>query len=72
MKQRIFSGIAATLCALTLVCPITAQAKAPNDEGDASVQVEETKWYYRNNNGVEEKRLWSLVEGRWLTAWIPV
>lgn len=75
MKQRIFSGIAATLCALTLLCgvaPMTAHAKAPSNEGDAVVQTNDVRWYYRtDNNGNREKRLWSMIEGRWLTDWIP-
>lgn len=74
MKQRICSGIAATLCALTLLCgvvPMTAYAKAPSSEGDAVVQTNDYRWYFRTNNGVREKRLWSMLEGRWVTDWIP-
>ena len=39
----------------------------PADE----TQTEQVKWYYRNINGFEEKRLWSLTRGIWLTDWIP-
>jgi len=28
------------------------------------------KWYYRTHNGVEQKRLWSLTYGYWVTDWI--
>lgn len=38
---------------------------------ESVTRVEETTWYYRYNNGVYEKRLWSITEGRWLTDWIP-
>lgn len=45
--------------------------KSQNEEA-IQTRVEETDWFYRNNNGVIEKRLWSYTYGRWLTDWIPV
>ena len=39
----------------------------PTDE----TQAEQVVWYYRDNNGVKEMRLWSITRGIWLTDWIP-
>ncbi|MDO4539936.1 MAG: hypothetical protein Q4B48_02365 [Syntrophomonadaceae bacterium] len=34
-------------------------------------RAEETMWYFRNNNGVLEKRLWSITYRYWKTDWMP-
>lgn len=47
------------------------EQKSQNEEA-IQTRVEETDWFYRNNNGVIEKRLWSYTYGKWLTDWIPV
>lgn len=75
MKKRIRTAVAALLCVLTLCSAGLAPAYAAppsDDEGGISAQFEEFRWYYRNNNGVEEMRLWSLTKGEWVTDWIPV
>ena len=75
MKQRFTTAIAALLCALTIFSAGIAPAMAyapPSGGGDASIQAEEVCWYFRNNNGVEEMRLWSITYAKWRTAWIPV
>ncbi len=41
------------------------------DDGEISPRAEQTEWFFRNNNGVMEKRLWSYTYGKWLTDWIP-
>lgn len=34
---------------------------------------EETEWYYRiTDDGLVQKRLWSLTYGYWLTDWITI
>ena len=74
MKQRILKGIVALLCALTLFSTGIAPAHAyapPSGEGDAVIQAEEVRIYYRWNHGVREMRIWSVTYGRWLTAWVP-
>ena len=75
MKQRILAAAVAAVCALSLFCtaaPVTAHA-ATGGGGEAVVQSKECIWFYRTaSDGTREKRLWSLTEGRWLTAWIPV
>ncbi|EHL07556.1 hypothetical protein HMPREF0322_01673 [Desulfitobacterium hafniense DP7] len=35
------------------------------------IHAEETEWYYRVQNGVMEKRLWSITKRVWLTDWMP-
>ena len=74
MKRRILSVIAALLCALVLssgIAPAMAYAP-PSGEGIVSPQAEEVCWVYRNNNGVDEMRLWSITYAKWKTGWIPV
>lgn len=75
MKQRILTTVIAVLCSMVLlsmeIAPVHAYAP-PNGEGDAVIQAEEVRWYYRTRDGVEEMRLWSLTRGIWLTDWIPV
>lgn len=39
---------------------------------ESVTRAEETRWYYREINGVWEKRLWSITYGVWLTDWMPV
>lgn len=75
MKQRMLTAIAVLLCALTLLSTgiAPAMAYAPSGgEGDGIQLFEEVEWYYRNNNGVDEMRLWSITRQIWLTDWIPV
>lgn len=75
MKQRILKGAAALLCALTLIStgitPVHAYAP-PSGDGDAVIQAEEIRIYYRWNDGVREMRIWSLTYQRWITDWVPV
>lgn len=74
MKQRILTTVAATLCALMVfsVGIAPAYANVPSGEGDAIIQAEQVRIYYRINNGVYEMRLWSLTRGVWMTDWEPV
>lgn len=46
----------------------------PTSASDSGIMpcAEETEWYWRNNNGIVEKRLWSITYGKWLTDWIYV
>lgn len=72
MKKRILAAFVALMCAVTLLAaPVQAYAP-PSDEGGISTQSEHVCWYFRNNHGVEEMRLWSITRGIWLTDWVPV
>lgn len=46
--------------------------KTPTNETVITTRGEQTEWVYRNNNGVIQKRLWSLTYAKWLTDWINV
>lgn len=74
MKKCILNIIAVILCALalcsTMFAPVYAYAP-PDDDGGISTCAEVVRWYFRTNNGVEEMRLWSVTQGRWLTDWVP-
>lgn len=75
MKQRIVTAVAALLCAFTLFSAGIAPAHAyapPSGEDVVSPQAEEIVVFYRNNNGVDEMRVWSLTRGIWLTDWVPI
>lgn len=75
MKRRILTTVIALLCAFSLFSTGVAPAMAatvPTGEAQVEPRAEEVRWYYRNNNGVDEMRLWSLTYGYWKTAWIPV
>lgn len=68
-----------TICAIiTLlnVCTVGSMAStepAPlTSTPELTVRGEETMWYYAYNNGVLQKRLWSLTYAKWLTDWIDV
>ena len=65
------------LVLLTSLLPLSVNAAALQRKETEIVEeeiqrAEQTEWYYRINNGVLEKRLWSITYGRWLTDWIPV
>lgn len=75
MKQRVLGAALAVLCTMMLFLAGAAPAHAyapPGGGGDAVIQAEQVVWYYRNNHGVDEMRLWSLTYQEWMTDWIPV
>jgi len=37
-----------------------------------SPRAEETTWFFRNNNGIMQMRLWSITYRKWLTDWIDI
>ena len=75
MKRRILTVVTTVLCTLMLlsagIAPVHAYAP-PSGEGDAVVQAEQVRWYFRTRDGVREMRLWSLTYQEWMTDWIPV
>lgn len=80
MKRFVSLFLALMMC-LSLSAAAFADELIPEEEagliagsvrpGD-STQAEETTWYFRNNNGIMQMRLWSLTYGRWLTDWIDI
>lgn len=76
MKRRILTTAVALVCTLTLfvtgIAPAYACVMPFSNESDVVAHAEEFRWYYRNNNGVEEMRLWSITYQEWVTDWVPV
>lgn len=79
--KKLFLFILVLISIMENVCVImarenlTSSVSDRNSRKEISVKnkrTEETRWYYRMNNGVREKRLWSITRGEWLTNWIPV
>jgi len=62
------------LCTPAFAAEVTVPETVSTGTEQTEVQprAEQTKWYYRVNNGVLEKRLWSLTYGYWKTDWEPV
>ncbi len=59
-------------CAAADAAGVGASAQAINRPGVASPQAEETVWCTRWHNGKQQKRLWSITHGIWLTDWIDI
>ena len=77
MKRKRIITIIVLLVLLTSLLPLSVNAAALQRKETEIVEeeiqrAEQTQWYYRINNGVLEKRLWSVTYQRWLTDWIPV
>jgi hypothetical protein len=77
--MRVFKTILISiLICLTLfgtVAAVNIEAAAYGTEaetGEIQPRIEETKWYYKNVDGVLYMRLWSITYGKWLTDWIIV
>lgn len=49
-----------------------ASPKSALNDTIITPQSEQTEWIFRNNNGVIQKRLWSITYGVWLTDWMNV
>ncbi len=63
-----------TSFSVTAYADVTSTEPIPTDETNSEIMplAEEREWFYRNNNGMVEKRLWSYTYGKWLTDWIVV
>ena len=77
MKVKRIITIIVLLVLLTSLLPLSVNAadlqRKETEIVEEEIQrAEQTEWYYRINNGVLEKRLWSITYLRWLTDWIPV
>ena len=77
MKVKRIITIIVLLVLLTSLLPLSVNAadlqRKETEIVEEEIQrAEQTEWYYRINNGVLEKRLWSITYQRWLTDWIPV
>jgi len=65
--------ICLTLFGTVAAANIEAATYAVETEtGEIQPRVEETRFYYKNVDGVLYMRLWSITYGKWLTDWIIV
>ena len=76
MKVKRIVTVIVLLVLLTSLLPLSVNAAALSKETEIVEEeiqrAEQTQWYYRINNGIPEKRLWSITYQRWLTDWIPI
>ncbi len=79
--KRIISMLLALIICLTMSVSAFAEAIVSPDGSDDEIiavkpgeysRAEETTWYFRNNNGIIQMRLWSITYRKWLTDWINV
>lgn len=72
-KIKLFVPILLTCVALSSI-PVAANPLSTSsitEETSISPKTEVVKWYYRyNDEGVYQKRLWSVTNGVWITDWI--
>lgn len=76
-RKKNIAVICGVLLCITASMP--AYAATGLNEGSSAVSItqitprgEQTIWYYRVINGVNQKRLWSVTYGCWKTDWINV
>ena len=74
--KKIVSLLLVFILVLSLSVPAFAAPDLPVGEEELSAdadgtRAEQTVWFFRNNNGILEKRLWSITYRKWLTDWIP-
>ncbi len=76
MKTKVIKGLIIGLIVagigVTGVCLIRAKHTAEAKQEEILLCKEETKWYYRTENGVLQKRQWSLTYGKWMSEWTDV
>jgi len=74
MKKVLFIALA-SLCVLNMAATTVGAVEMQPETTTQIItpQTEELKWYYRyNEQGVLQKRLWSITYGYWMTDWIDV
>ena len=78
--KRILSLILALVMCLSLSATVFAESGETPEEavqelandGDQT-RPEETEWYYRiTDDGLFQRRLWSITYGYWKTDWITI
>lgn len=77
MKRFISLILALVICLSFSALAFAECPEAPEEESgeelivpDEQTRWEETEWYYRiTDDGLFQRRLWSLTYGYWLTDW---
>lgn len=75
MNKKVFLCILTLIMCIFAVEPCYLRAESTEvvsvlSENTNITRAEETRWYFREYNGVKQKRLWSLTYGYWKTDWI--
>ena len=69
VAAQLFIAPASTLNMVETVVPEVSTEVALTKDDEVTRQ-EEFMWFYRVYNGKDQKRLWSITNGRWVTDWI--
>ena len=74
-KKKIIFIISCLILCFLLIEPCYVKAADTQTESvpnktQSMARSEETRWVYRELNGIKQKRLWSLTYGYWKTDWI--
>ena len=80
MKRIISLLLTLVMCLSFSVAAFAENPNVPGKENGAELIVpgeqpraEETQWYYRiTDDGLFQKRLWSITYGYWKTDWITI
>lgn len=80
MKRIISLILALVMCLSFSVAAFAENPNIPGEEDGEELiipgeqpRAEETQWYYRiTDDGLFQKRLWSLTYGYWKTDWITI
>ena len=74
--KRIISFLLALVLCLSLPALVYAEytnSAAVNYSLENTDRAEETEWHYRiTDDGLFQKRLWSITYGYWKTDWITI
>lgn len=68
-KKIIVLCLCIGICFSGIIRPVYAQTNV-NNYSSISTKAQKVRWYYRNHNGIKQKRLWSITNGHWKTDWI--
>ncbi len=62
--------LSSTFCAPVLAADNADNTPESNIQAADNARTSQNVWYTRTYNGKQQKRLWSLTYGCWLTDWI--
>ena len=68
MKKLITLTLTVALC-MTLFTVFSAAGRTTDPDSQPVFGSEEQEWYFRDNDGQLEKRLWSITKGEWIGSW---
>ena len=76
MKRLLVATLSVLILTFTTPFSVNAAMLTPLEisaQGDAMPAAEQTQLVFRKNeDGVAQKRLWSITYGKWLTDWIDI